>query len=149
MTLETLQAAMITAMKNKDKFRKQVISDLIAAVKKAAIDKNCRDNITEAMVDEVLLKCKKTAQEMIDTCPADRTETLKEYEGQMKIISEFAPILITDEATLSHMVLTSLEENSIEPTKKNKGLVMKTIMPKLKGKADMSVVNKVIGELLQ
>lgn len=149
MQLETLQNEMITAMKNKDKFRKQVISDLIAAVKKAAIDKNCRDNITEAMVDEVLLKCKKTAQEMIDTCPADRVETLNEYKEQMKIISEFAPTLITDEATLSHMVLTSLEENGIEPTKKNKGLVMKTIMPKLKGKADMSVVNKVIGELLQ
>jgi uncharacterized protein YqeY len=149
MTLETLQAAMITAMKNKDKFRKQVISDLIAAVKKTAIDKNCRDNITEAMVDEVLLKCKKTAQEMIDTCPADRVEILNEYKEQMKIISEFAPTLITDEATLSHMVLTSLEENGIEPTKQNKGLVMKTVMPKLKGKADMAVANKVIAQLLQ
>lgn len=149
MTLETLQSAMITSMKNKDKFRKQVISDLIAAVKKAAIDKNCRDNITEAMVDEVLLKCKKTAQEMIDTCPADRVETLNEYKEQMKIIAEFAPTLITDETTLSHMVLTSLEENGIEPTKQNKGLVMKTVMPKLKGKADMAVANKVISQLLK
>ena len=149
MQLEILQNEMITAMKNKDKFRKQVISDLIAAVKKAAIDKNCRDNITEAMVDEVLLKCKKTAQEMIDTCPADRVETLNEYKEQMKIISEFAPTLITDEATLSNMVLTSLEENGIEPTKNNKGLVMKTVMPKLKGKADMAVANKVIAQLLQ
>lgn len=149
MKLETLQSEMITAMKNKDKFRKQVISDLIATIKKAAIDKNCRDNITYEMVDEVLLKCKKTAQEMIDTCPADRVETLKEYEEQMKIISEFAPVLITDESTLSHIIQTTLAENNIELTKKNKGLVMKTIMPKLKGKADMSVVNKVIGALLQ
>lgn len=149
MKLETLQNEMVTAMKNKDKFRKQVISDLIAAVKKVAIDKNCRDNITEIMVDEVLLKCKKTAQEMIDTCPVDRVETLKEYEEQMKIISEFAPTLITDETTLSHMVLTSLEENGIEPTKQNKGLVMKTVMPKLKGKADMAVANKVISQLLK
>ena len=149
MQLETLQNEMITAMKNKDKFRKQVISDLIAAIKKTAIDKNCRDNITEAMVDEVLLKCKKTAQEQIDTCPKDRVETLKEYEEQMKIISEFAPTLITDETTLSNMVLTSLEENGIEPTKKNKGLVMKTVMPKLKGKADMAVANKVIAQLLK
>lgn len=149
MTLDTLQAAMITAMKNKDKFRKQVISDLIAAVKKAAIDKNCRDNITEAMVDEVLLKCKKTSQEMIDTCPADRIETLEEYKQQMEIICEFAPTLIADEDTLLNMIQTSLEENGIEPLKKNKGLIMKTIMPMMKGKADMSVVNKVIGELLQ
>lgn len=149
MTLEKLQSEMIQAMKNKDKFRKQVISELIAAVKKAAIDKNCRDNITEAMVDEVLLKCKKTAQEMVDTCPADRVETLEEYKAQMTIISEFAPVLLTDEATILEMITGALAENSIEPLKKNKGAVMKTVMPMFKGKADMSVVNKVIGELLQ
>lgn len=149
MTLETLQSAMVQAMKNKDKFRKQVISELIAAIKKAAIDKNCRDNITESMVDEILLKCKKTAQEMIDTCPADRIETLNEYREQMKIISEFAPILITDKDTICQMINQAIAENAIEPTKKNKGQVMKVIMPMLKGKADMAIVNKVIGELLQ
>lgn len=149
MTLEILQSEMIQAMKNKDKFRKQVISELIAAVKKAAIDKNCRDNITESMVDEVLLKCKKTANEMIDTCPADRVEILNEYKQQMNIICEFAPTLITDETYLSNIIQTTLAENKIEPTKKNKGQVMKTIMPMLKGKADMAIVNKVVGELLQ
>jgi uncharacterized protein YqeY len=149
MKLETLQNEMITAMKNKDKFRKQVISELIAAVKKAAIDKNCRDNITEIMVDEVLLKCKKTSQEQIDTCPADRVETLEEYKKQMKIISEFAPVLLTDEATILEMITSALAENNIEPLKKNKGAVMKTIMPMFKGKANMAVVNKVIGELLK
>ena len=148
MTLEKLQSEMIQAMKNKDKFRKQVISELIAAVKKAAIDKNCRDNITEAMVDEVLLKCKKTAQEMVDTCPADRVETLEEYKAQMVIISEFAPVLLTDEATILEMITGALAENHIEPLKKNKGAVMKTVMSMFKGKADMAVVNKVIGELL-
>ena len=149
MKLETLQSAMVQAMKNKDKFRKQVISELIAAVKKAAIDKNCRDNITESMVDEILLKCKKTAQEMIDTCPADRVETLNEYREQMKIISEFAPVLITDKDTICQMINQAVAENAIEPTKKNKGQVMKVIMPMFKDKADMAIVNKVIGELLQ
>ena len=149
MKLEILQEEMITAMKNKDKFRKQVISDLIAAVKKAAIDKNCRDNITDEMVNEVLLKCKKTAQEMIDTCPADRVETLKEYEEQMKIISEFAPVLFTDPEVISKMILVKLALENVEPLKKNKGIVMKTVMPVLKGQVDMSVANKVIGELLQ
>lgn len=149
MKLETLQNEMITAMKNKDKFRKQVISDLIAAVKKAAIDKNCRDNITEAMVDEVLLKCKKTAQEQIDTCPSDRVETLEEYKEQMKIISEFAPVLLTDPDIITQMITEALATNNIEPTKKNKGMVMKIVMPMFKGKADMGAVNKIIGELLK
>ena len=149
MTLDKLQNEMIISMKNKDKFRKQVISDLIAAVKKTAIDKNCRDNITEDMVDEVLLKCKKTAQEQIDTCPADRVEILEEYKEQMKIISEFAPVLLTDEITITQMITEALATNNIEPLKKNKGAVMKTVMPMFKGKADMAIVNKVIGELLK
>lgn len=56
MKLETLQTAMIAAMKNKDKTRKDTLSSLIGAVKKTAIDKMCKDNITEALVDEVILK---------------------------------------------------------------------------------------------
>ena len=79
MTLEKLQSEMIQAIKNQDKTRKLVLSSLVDAVKKAAIDKNCRDNITESMVDEVLLKYKKMVQEMIDTCPADRAGALRSY----------------------------------------------------------------------
>ena len=58
MTLEKLQEQMITAMKNGDKPRKTAISGYIAAVKKVAIDKGCRDNITEEMVNETLTKLK-------------------------------------------------------------------------------------------
>ena len=64
MTLEKLQAEMVTAMKDKNKARKDTISSLIGAVKKTAIDKKCKDNITEALVDEVILKEKKTVQEI-------------------------------------------------------------------------------------
>jgi uncharacterized protein YqeY len=148
MTLEKLQSEMIQAMKNGDKFRKGILADMIGNVKKAAIDKNCRDNITEELVDEVLLKCKKTAQEMIDTCPADRVETLAEYNKQLEIINEFAPTLMTDEDVICKMIKYLMTENNIEPTKKNKGAVMKTIMPVFKGKADMKVVNKVVGDIL-
>lgn len=148
MTLEVLQSEMIQALKNGDKFRKGVIADLVGNVKKAAIDKNCRDSVTEVLVDEVLLKCKKTAQEMIDTCPADRTETLEEYKKQLDIINEFAPSLITNEEDIYNMIQNTLVKNHIEPIKKNKGAAMKVIAPMFKGKADMKVVNKVVDEVL-
>ena len=79
MKLEDLQFEMVKCMKLGHKLRKGVVSNLISQVKNAAIDKGCRDNVPESLVDEVLLKAKKTAQEMIDTCPADRIETLAEY----------------------------------------------------------------------
>lgn len=149
MTLDKLQSEMIQALKNGNKFRKMVIADLVGSVKKAAIDKNCRDNITESLVDEVLLKCKKTAQEMIDTCPADRVATLAEYKNQLEIINEFAPVLIVNEDVIRDIIRDALSKNGIEPVKKNKGVVMKTIMPMFKGKADMSIVSKVVGGMLQ
>lgn len=148
MTLETLKSEMIVAMKSGDKFRKNVISTVIAQIKNVAIDKNCRDNITEALVDEVLLKAKKTAQEQIDTCPADRIETLAEYVKQYDIIDEFAPKLITDEDEIHNLILDTIN-NELEFTKANRGKIMKIIAPTFKGKVDMGVVNKVIGGMLE
>ena len=148
MTLERLQSEMIQAMKNQDKTRKLVLSSLVDSVKKAAIDKNCRDNITETMVDEVLLKYKKMVQEMIDTCPADRAETLGVYKKQMEIVAEFAPTLITDETEIRYLIFDIIN-NEHEFSKANRGILMKIIAPVLKGKADMSIVSKILGGMLQ
>ena len=147
MTIEKLQSAMVQAMKSGDKFRKSVISDIIAQVKKAAIDKGCRDNITEKLVDEVLIKCKKIAKEMIDTCPKDRTETMAEYWSQFEIINEFAPQLIDDERTIG-MILDDIFDE-IEPVPQNRGKIMKSIKDNYGGKIDMKVVNKMLGEMLK
>ena len=150
MTLEKLQSEMIQAMKNKDKIRKSVLSGMIDSVKKVAIDKNCRDNISEALVDEVLLRYKKTVQEQIDTCPVNRVETLEEYKAQMSVVAEFAPTLITDENEIRYLILDIINiNNDVELTKSNRGYIMKIIAPVLKGKVDMSVVNKVLGGMLQ
>lgn len=149
MTLERLQNEMIQAMKNQDRTRKLVLSGLVDVVKKAAIDKNCRDNITESMVDEVLLKYKKMVQEMIDTCPASRADTLGIYRRQMEIVSEFAPTLITDEAEIKALITDLVNENGIALVKSNRGLVMKVVASSLKGKADMGIVSKVVGGMLQ
>lgn len=148
MTLEILQKEMISALKSGNKFRKDVLSTLVGAVKKAGIDNQCRDNIPESLVDTVLIKEQKTMQEMIDTCPVERAETLAAYNEKMKIIKEFAPQLLTDPVEIRASVEAILAEAGIEPVKKNKGLAMKTLMPKFKGKADMGIVNQVIGEVL-
>ena len=148
MTLEKMQSEMIQAMKNKDKMRKSVLAGMVDAVKKASMTNNGRVEITEQLVDEVLLKYKKMVQEQIDTCPADRAETLSEYKAQMAIVAEFAPTLITDETEIHNMIL-DIVNNEMEFSKANRGKIMKIIAPVLKGKVDMSVVNKVIGGMLK
>ena len=63
MQFEKLQKDMIAAMKAKDKSRKDSISSLISAVKKVAIDEGVRDNITEDLVNRVILKEIKSVKE--------------------------------------------------------------------------------------
>lgn len=149
MQLQTLQSAMIASMKNHDKPRKAVLAGMVDAVKKAAIDKGCRDNVPESLVDEVLLKYKKLVQEQIDTCPAERAETLEDYKYQMAVVAEFAPILIADEDQIKTIVLDFATENNIELMKNNRGKIMGIISKCLKGKVDMSVVSKVVGGMLK
>ena len=149
MQLQTLQSAMIAAMKNKDKPRKAVLSSMVDAVKKAAIDKNCRDNVPESLVDEVLLKYKKLVQEQIDTCPAERTETLEDYKYQMSVVVEFAPVLMTNPVQIEIAVRRLILDNNIEPVKSNRGVIMKLVAANFKGKADMGVVSKVVGGMLK
>ena len=141
LTLEILQAEMITAMKNKDKLRKDTISSLVQAIKKFGIDNKCKDNITNEQLSSVILKEKKMMQEMIDTCPADRTDTLAEFNARMAIINEFAPSLMDNEDTIK----TFIQNLGIEPIKSNRGEIMKA----LKGKADMKIANQVVSQMLQ
>lgn len=142
MTMETLQSAMINAMKSGDKYRKTVISGLIAQIKKTAIDKGCRDNISEEMINTELIKAKKQAQESIDACPESRTDLLEDYKKQMEIICEFAPTLITDEDKIAEII----HDSGVEM---NKGKIMKYLNTNFKGKIDMGVASKLVGEMLK
>ena len=104
MTFEKLQAEMIAAMKSKNKLRKETISSMVQAVKKFSIDNMCKDNVTEEQIDAVILKEKKTLQEMIDTCPVNRAETLAEYNAKMAVVNEFAPQLMINEKDIENFV---------------------------------------------
>ena len=78
MQFEQLQKDMITAMKERNKARKDAISTLVSAAKKVAIDEGTRDNISEEIVNRVILKEIKTVKEQIDTCPTSREDLLSE-----------------------------------------------------------------------
>ena len=148
MTVEILNADMFTAMKNKDKFKKDVLSSLLGAVKKAAIDRKCKDNISEELVNEVLLKELKTVKEMIDTCPKDRERTLSEYTVRYNIIASYAPQQLSEEDIEAELMLFAAA-NEIDLTKANKAIIMKGFMPTIKGRADGKLANTVIMKMLK
>lgn len=142
MTLEVLNNEMIIAMKAKNKPRKDAISSVISAVKKAAIDKKQKGNITEELVNEVLLKEIKTIQEMIDTCPENRTELKEQYQNRLNIVNEFAPKLIVNEDEISDII----GEIGLEPVKSNRGAIMKELKTR---NVDMKIANKVLSGVIK
>ena len=145
MQFEQLQKDMIAAMKARDKVRKDAISALVSAAKKAAIDEGCRDDIKEELVDRIILKEIKSVKEQIDTCPASREDLRAEYQARYDSFQEYAPKLMSEEESETY-----LKEKFAEVLAgKNKGMIMKTVMPELKGKADGSVINKVVAKLCQ
>lgn len=138
MTMDTLQAAMIASMRTGDKVRKVAISNYIAAIKKAAIDKGCRDNITEEFVNAELIKIKKSVQEQVDTCPETRPDLLEKYKAELEIINEFAPALISNPNRIAE-ILRDEYEGPID--KKN---LMKFLNTNFRGRMDMGVAAKVV-----
>ena len=143
MELEQLRSDMVAAMKARDKERKDAISSLVSAVKKAAIDEGCREDVPTDLVDRVILKELKTVKEQLDACPADRTNLLAEYQTRYDVISEYAPKMMSSEEVKAYIETHFAE---IVATK-NKGQIMKAVMAELKGKADGKVINETVAEL--
>ena len=142
MTLEQLRKEKMMAMKNNLPHRAEVLSLVIGSVQNLAIEKRCKENITEELINEVLLKEKKIIDEQIETCPKDRTDLLSEYAHKLSIIEEYCPKIITDEQEIEEYINYIIDNYDVDIS--NTGAAMKTIMPHLKGKVDMKIANSVI-----
>jgi uncharacterized protein YqeY len=143
MQFEQLQKELVSAMKLRDKVRKETVSSLVSAVKKLAIDEGSRDDIKEELVTRAILKELKIVKEQMDTCPDERAELKAEYKARYDIISGLAPSMMSEDEVKSFIIekFPDLVEAG------NKGQIMKNVMPELKGKADGKVINQVVGEL--
>lgn len=146
MTYEFLHNAMTSALKNGEKETKNILSGFIAQIQKDAIDKGCRDNITESFVDAELLKIKKSIKEQIDTCPENRPDLLEKYNYEMKIANTYAPMTVSDPDVIRNKIISIIGSETID--KKQRGMIMKEIKNAGSGiYYDMAVVNKIIEEM--
>ena len=143
---DEVRKAMVEAMKAKDNDTKDTLSMLLAALKNKAIDK--REDLTEEEEIQVVLKEIKQTKESLDMTPADRTDLIEEFQKRIAVLEGFAPKMMdADEIkAIISGVLADLGINA--PTGKDKGRIMKELMPKVKGKADGKLVNEIVGSLM-
>lgn len=140
--IDEVRTAMMAALKAGDKPRKEALSLLLSALKARFIDK--RADLTEEEENAVVLKEIKAAQETLDTLPADRVEMIEECRLRMAVYAEFAPRMMNEEEIRQTVQETLCELGLESPTAKDKGRIMKTLMPRVKGRADGALVNRVL-----
>ena len=145
--IDEVRTLMMQAMKDKNKPRKDALSALLTALKNKAIDK--RADLTEEEENAVVLKQIKQQKETLELTPANRTDIIEECEFRISVFNEFAPKMM-DETEIEAEIKNCIAELGMEaPTMKEKGKIMKVLMPKVKGKADGSLVNQVLANILQ
>lgn len=140
--IDEVRADMVKAMKAGDKESKETLSMLLAALKNKAIDK--RSDLTAEEETQVILKEIKQTKETLEMTPADRTEIIDECNKRLAVLEQYAPRMM-DEAEIRAVIDATLSEVGIEaPEAKDKGKIMKVLMPKVKGKADGKLVNDIL-----
>lgn len=140
--IDEVRADMVKAMKAGDKESKETLSMLLAALKNKAIDK--RSDLTAEEETQVILKEIKQTKETLEMTPADRTEIIDECNKRLAVLEQYAPQMM-DEAEIRAVIDATLSEVGIEaPEAKDKGKIMKVLMPKVKGKADGKLVNDIL-----
>lgn len=141
-----VQQQMMDAMKAKETERKNALSLLLSALKAKAKDK--RADLTEEEENAIIQKEIKQTRETMDSAPADRDDIRQECQFKLEVYQAFAPKEMSEDEirVLVQSVLDQLQITA--PTMRDKGPVMKHLMPQVKGKADGKLVNKIVGEML-
>ena len=142
--IDEIRSAMVAAMKAGDKERKAALSFLLSSLKNKAIDK--RADLTEEEEGQVILKEIKQLKETIDMTPEDRTDLIEEAQKRLAVLEEYAPKMMSEDEIKA--VITSVLAD-LAPTAKDKGKIMKELMPKVKGKADGKEVNQILAGMMK
>jgi uncharacterized protein YqeY len=145
--IDLVRQEMMKALKAGNMERKNALSLLLSALKAKFIDK--RADLTEDEENAIIYREIKQAQESIDTSPASRVDIIDECKFKIGVYSEFVPQRMS-EAEISEAIQSVLSQLGItKATAQDKGKIMKTLMPLVKGKADGALINKLIEDLLQ
>ena len=145
--IDEVRAAMVAAMKAKDKETKETLSVLLGALKNKAIDK--RADLTEEEELQVILKEIKQTKETLEMTPANRTDIIEECKNRIAVLEQYAPKMMGEDEIKAIIVETLAEVGIEAPTGKDKGKIMKVLMPKVKGKADGKVVNEILAGMTE
>lgn len=135
----------ISALKNKDQFTVTVLRGLKSDLKYKQIEKG--DDLNDEDAIAVLSSAAKKRNESIEQFRKGGRDDLVDKESrELEIIKKYLPEQLS-ETKIRELVAVSIQETGADSPAKI-GLVMKDLMPKVKGKADGKMVNRIVNEML-
>lgn len=136
------------ALRNKDKNINAIITLLLARILSA--NKESKELLTEAEeIAQIASELKQTRESLNEYKKAGREDLVNSTESQIKFIETYLPKQLNEEEILIEVQKVVTELGIIDLDKKAMGLIMKTINPKLKGKADGKLISKVVQEFIK
>ena len=144
---DKLLSDMKDAMKARDKVRLGVIRGIKAQVMNAKVADGNHD-LNEDQINDIIIKEIKQQKESLEEFQkADRQDLVEEQQAKLKIAEEYAPKQLS-EAEVEKVVQETISQIGAE-SMADFGKVMGAIMPKVKGQADGSIINKLVKQQLQ
>ncbi|WP_042145996.1 GatB/YqeY domain-containing protein [Paucisalibacillus sp. EB02] len=144
--LSQLNDDMKQAMKNKDKERLSVIRMVKASLQNESIKLGKSELSEDEDLTILSRELKQRKDSLQEFKSAGREDLVEKLEMEIKIIQEYMPEQLSDDE-LSVIVQETIQETGAS-SKKDMGKVMSAVMPKVKGKADGSKINKLVQEFL-
>ena len=144
MTIEMLEQERNLARKNGNSERLLVLNDIIAKARAKETAGKKKIELTEQLVNDTLVEYRKMLKDGIKQMPEGHAVRAM-YEAQMEILSEFCPPVLEDEIQIENLIVQTLYSNNVEVGRKNKGKMMKVLMPALRAQyADMDIAMPII-----
>ena len=148
MTIEMLEQERNLARKTGNSERLLLLNDIIAKARAKETAGKKTIELTEQLVNDTLVEYRKMLLDGIKQMPDTHPKSTA-YKVQMAILSEFCPPVLEDEIQIENLIVKTLYANEVEVGKKNKGKMMKVLMPVLRAQyADMDVAMPIIDFLI-
>ena len=148
MTIEMLEQERNLARKNGNSERLLVLNDIIAKARAKETAGKKKIELTEQLVNDSLIEYRKMLKDGIKQMPEGHAVRAM-YEEQLEILSEFCPTVLEDENKIKNLITKVLHEQNIEISRKNRGRMMKALMPALRAEyTDMDIAMPIIESMI-
>ncbi len=142
---DNLLEDMKTAMKVKDKIKKDTIQMVRAAI--LQVEKDNKVTLDDdGIVDVIAKEVKKRRDSLVEFKKGDRQDLIDNLQCEIEVLLQYLPQQLTEQE-LEQIVREAIDKVGAT-SKKDMGKIMQAVMPKIKGRADGKMVNQIVNKIL-